>query len=359
MRTQYVLLSSQSLWVGCLHLPSRIPILPTLFNHTLQVSFQFMAYQHLYEATSASHAPRRPTSLVFTFRFFQFPPFRSEPMQLRRDPADTTNDPITDGETRLLTNGDATSGFVVSYNTATMLEDGSASSSEFVRYLNSRTLQVEIWDAQSGMLLGTCELDMRQMLRAGTAAVQCVLQPPVFRPHAAQETKNPDIGNVAGLGPSHPASRIGSLFIRVANIGQVCVPPSKEDSWAPSTTALVIRPEVHENQHDPNRSQATSLVEQVKPAVTECVLFWLRTSTTNVYLSHICVHSTCFAAHAHLTADGRLILRHWPTFTGICGARGAHTSFPSCVDDWILSLVWLWPGARTCRHTSRNQRHDP
>ena len=230
-----------------------------------------MAYQQMYEPTSGSHTPLRPSSVVFTYRFFQFPTFRSEPMQLRRDAADTSNDPIADGETRVLINGQGTAGFVVRYNTMTMQDDGTASNSEFVRYLDAHALQVEIWDAQSLMLLGTAELDLRQLLRGGAAATQCVLQPPVYRPHAAQEimvpSKHADMGNVTGVGPTLPAARVGSLFVRVSNVGQVCVPPGKDDVGMHPTPALIIRPEVQENQYNPRQSHAASLVEQVRLTV--------------------------------------------------------------------------------------------
>ena len=195
-----------------------------------KVSFQFLAYTHLAQghATTAAAAAGEqltPASLFFTFRFNRFPSFRSRNMRLGH--GEEAGVSMVDGETQVLYD-DGQSGFSVCYSTVSMLSAGVSTATAFAKYLGARSLVIEIWDCETLLLVGTAGLDLAQLLRGGVRAIQAVVQLPVHKATVTREVGRPmaDSTGVAGYGgePSEALAppQVGTLIMRIANVGQVC-----------------------------------------------------------------------------------------------------------------------------------------
>lgn len=192
-----------------------------------KISMQFLAFTLLAQGESAGAVPAAATlgNLFFTFRFGRFPAYRSKNMRLGNSSESSTS--MVDGETRVLFD-DTKPGFSVCYSTVSMLSAGVTNATTFAKYLGARSLSIEIWDSETLLLVGAANLDLAQLLRGGQRAIQAVLQLPVHQATVTREVAHPmaDTSGVAGYGgnTSEPLAspQIGTLIMRVANVGQVC-----------------------------------------------------------------------------------------------------------------------------------------
>eukprot|EP00729_Bicosta_minor_P001202 gene1201-994_t len=134
---------------------------------------------------------------------------------------------MVDGETRVFYD-DEKPGFSVCYSTASMLSAGVSTATAFAKHLGARSLTIEIWDSETLLLVGTAGLALAQLLRGGERAIQAVVQLPVLKATVTREVGRPmaDSVGVAGYGgePSEALAppQVGTLIMRIANVGQVC-----------------------------------------------------------------------------------------------------------------------------------------
>lgn len=117
----------------------------------------------------------------------------------------------------------------------------------FVKYLEGCKLQIDVWDADSELLVATGALPLRHLLRGGAAAVQTQVEVPLhtdnptWLPHAA-----PSLAGVTLLPAEETETmghRVGSLFCCVSSVGKVTRTGAARGDLAHST---LIRPPGHD-----------------------------------------------------------------------------------------------------------------
>ena len=105
----------------------------------------------------------------------------------------------------------------------------------FAKYLASRALQIEVWDADAHLAIGSVQVDLRLLLRQGREAVQTAgeysitdssLSLPVpFDAAAGGGVRH----SFEGAAATVVASTVGSVFLRLVNVGCLSTGPEFSD----------------------------------------------------------------------------------------------------------------------------------
>jgi hypothetical protein len=138
-----------------------------------EVTIQFAGYRHGSHSVDSDFVHKwqySPKAVYFTFQFFTCAPTRTEVHRLL--PADR-------GEMNVLCRDDPHSRdeqplalrFEIDCSATSPLEG-----IEFAEYLARGTLQVDVWDADSLLLLGSTRLPLRRLLRQGQRNAFCALE---------------------------------------------------------------------------------------------------------------------------------------------------------------------------------------
>ncbi|XP_051027524.1 nephrocystin-4 [Acomys russatus] len=209
-----------------------------------EIVLQFLAFSRA--AQDCPGAPW-PQTVYFTFQFYRFPPETTPRLQLvKLDGVDKTSSsslshilvPINkDGSF------DAGSpGFQRRY----MVDPGFLKPGEqrwFTHYLAAQTLQVDVWDGDSLLLIGSAGVHMKHLLRQGRPAVQVSHELEVVATEYEQETMVLS-GDMAGFRSVKPIGVHtvvkGRLHLTLANVGHMCEPRARGSSSLPPSRSRVI-----------------------------------------------------------------------------------------------------------------------
>jgi Ca2+-binding EF-hand superfamily protein len=111
-----------------------------------------------------------PTRLYFTFQFYRFAPTRTETLRLSDSFASSSSLPTgSTGQTFLLMRESPAHkpSLAIQYDVDTTLSQNPLEHLEFASYLLNKQLYVDVWDANSLFLLGTCAIPLHELLRQG------------------------------------------------------------------------------------------------------------------------------------------------------------------------------------------------
>ncbi|XP_043854059.1 nephrocystin-4 isoform X2 [Dromiciops gliroides] len=209
-----------------------------------EIILQFHAFSR------ASEDPRGtpwPKTVYFTFQFYRFPPVTTPRLQLVK-----LDQPG-------MTNSSSLSHILVSMN-----KDGSFNKDSpglqlqylvdpaflkpgeqrwFIHYLAVQTLQIDVWDGDSLLLIGSAAVQMEHILRQGQAAVQVSHELDVVTTEYEQDTMvvSGDItrpGTVKPIGV-HTLVR-GRLHLTLANVGHVSEQKSNDSNSLPPSRSRII-----------------------------------------------------------------------------------------------------------------------
>ncbi|XP_069893295.1 nephrocystin-4 isoform X1 [Dipodomys merriami] len=212
--------------------------------HSNEIVLQFLAFSRV--AQDYRGAPW-PKTVYFTFQFYRFPPETTPRLQLvQLEGAGKTNSgslshvlvPIhKDGSF------DAGSpGFQLRY----MVGPGFLKPGEqhwFIQYLAGQALQIDIWDGDSLLLIGSAAVQLKHLLRQGRPAVQVSHELEVVATEYEQEMMVVS-GDVAGFGTVKPIGVHtvvkGRLHLTLANVGHVDEPRVSGSSMLPPTRSRLI-----------------------------------------------------------------------------------------------------------------------
>ncbi|CAH7447913.1 Nphp4 [Phodopus roborovskii] len=229
------------------------PIDPVRFNPRKEESdglqgneivLQFLAFSRA--AQDCPGAPW-PQTVYFTFQFYRFPPETTPRLQLVK--LDGTGKSSSGSLSHVLVpinkdgSFDAGSpGFQLRY----MVDPGFLKPGEqrwFIHYLSAQTLQVDVWDGDSLLLIGSAGVHMKHLLRQGRPAVQVSHELEVVATEYEQETMAMS-GDVAGFGSFKPIGVHtvvkGRLHLTLANVGHTCEPRARGSSALPPSRSRVI-----------------------------------------------------------------------------------------------------------------------
>ncbi|XP_065102916.1 nephrocystin-4 isoform X2 [Paramisgurnus dabryanus] len=209
---------------------------------------QFLAFTRVPQAGVHSNWPN---SVHFTFQLYRFPPVTTERLKLldpERSSRIDVKSPSDSPCVLYLINKDGSlssgcPGLQLQYRVDPLfLKPGERA--WFLRYLALHSLQIDVWDSESLLLIGSAAVELKHMLRQGRAAVQVCHELEVITTEYQQ-----DASFAIGHDSKHrafPAINVyttvkGILHLRLGNVG--CRVSSSQSSLAlPPACSHVVQP---------------------------------------------------------------------------------------------------------------------
>ena len=208
-----------------------------------QIVFQFLAFSRTFEARKNDTSEHKPKNIYLTFQFYRFPEFKTPKLKLDKimpDYSASSNSTpfilkFVDTETNNL---NESPGYMLSYSVdPSNLKFGEKRI--FLQYLAHQAMFIDVWDADTLHLVGTCTLQLKELLRQGKEAVQSTFELDVISTEYDDDLRlNSGAGSIGMAYSSNSHIKFqGLLHVRVGNIGTP-VPdkndPIKETSLAPA-----------------------------------------------------------------------------------------------------------------------------
>ncbi|KAM6435564.1 nephrocystin-4 isoform 2-T11 [Liasis olivaceus] len=203
-----------------------------------EINLQFLAFSR-----PARDSPVTwPQSIYFTLQFYRFPPVTTPRLQLVQTEASGAASHILVPINRDGTLNLGSPGFHLKY----MVDLGFLKPGEqrwFLQYLAQHTLQIDVWDGDSLLLVGSAAVKLKHLLRQGRTAVQVYHELEVitteYKPDAP--VMSGEVFRPWGVRPIgvHVVVR-GQLHLRLANIGRRCEQGLRRSrSLPPSRTRII------------------------------------------------------------------------------------------------------------------------
>ncbi|XP_064446121.1 nephrocystin-4 isoform X8 [Mirounga angustirostris] len=208
-----------------------------------EIVLQFLAFSRVSQDCQGAPWPK---TVYFTFQFYRFPPVTTPRLQLVG--LDET------GRTRsgsllhllVLTDKDDSSeagppGFQLKY----LVEPGFLKPGEqrwFTHYLATQTLQIDVWDGDSLLLVGSAAVQMKQLLRQGRPAVQVLHELEVVATEYEQDVVvSADATRFGCVKPIGVYTAVkGWLHLTLANVGHGCEQRVRNSGSLPPSRSRVI-----------------------------------------------------------------------------------------------------------------------
>ncbi|XP_032719138.1 nephrocystin-4 [Lontra canadensis] len=208
-----------------------------------EIVLQFLAFSR---ASQDCQGAPWPKTVYFTFQFYRFPPETTPRLQLVG--LDETGRTRSGSLSHLLVLADkdgssdaGSPGFQLKY----LVDPGFLKPGEqrwFTRYLAAQTLQIDIWDGDSLLLVGSAAVQMKHLLRQGRPAVQVLHELEVVATEYEQDVVVS--GDVTRFGCVKPIGVYtvlkGWLHLTLANVGHVCEQTERKSSSLPPSRSRVI-----------------------------------------------------------------------------------------------------------------------
>ncbi|KAL4666587.1 hypothetical protein H8959_005276 [Pygathrix nigripes] len=209
-----------------------------------EMVLQFLAFSRVAQDCRGTSWPK---TVYFTFQFYRFPPATTPRLQLVQ--LDEAGQSGSGALTHILvpvsrdgTFDAGSPGFQLRY----MVGPGFLKPGErrcFARYLAVQTLQIDVWDGDSLLLIGSAAVQMKHLLRQGRPAVQASHELEVVATEYEQDTMVVS-GDVLGFGRVKPIGVHsvvkGRLHLTLANVGHLCEQKVRGCSTLPPSRSRVI-----------------------------------------------------------------------------------------------------------------------
>ncbi|XP_069466369.1 nephrocystin-4 [Ambystoma mexicanum] len=209
-----------------------------------EIFVQFLAFSRVRQE---GMPPQWPQSIFFTFQFYRYPPATTPRLQLIK--LDQSGIASSDSSSHILVqinkDGSINTG-LPGYQLKYMVDPAFLKPGEqrwFVRYLAIHTLQIDIWDGDSLLLIGSAAVEIKHLLRQGRTAVQVAHELEVITTEYEQDMMVMS-GSVARHGTVKPVGVHsvvkGRLHLRLGNVGHVCEQKlRRSDSLPPSRSRII------------------------------------------------------------------------------------------------------------------------
>uniref|UniRef100_A0A8C0CDG9 Nephrocystin 4 n=1 Tax=Balaenoptera musculus TaxID=9771 RepID=A0A8C0CDG9_BALMU len=209
-----------------------------------EIVLQFLAFSRVSQDDQPASWPQ---TVYFTFQFYRFPPETTPRLQLvELDEAGKTSSASLPHLLVLIHKDgsfDAGSpGFQLKY----LVDSGFLRPGEqrwFARYLAMQTLQIDIWDGDSLLLIGSAAVQMKHLLRQGRPAVQVSHELEVVATEHEQDTVvvSGDVTRFGCVKPINVHTVVkGRLHLTLANVGHLCERRVRSPSSLPPSRSRVI-----------------------------------------------------------------------------------------------------------------------
>lgn len=180
------------------------------------ISIQFAGYRVCSSTTdnksSASVYPE-PRSVYFSYQFYSCQPSRTEVMRLLSSDK---------GQPSVLCREDARTRDEAPLSLRYLIDCSDASPTEafeFAEYMAYNSLFVDVWDANSLMLLGTCSIPLRRFMRQGSPVVRCAIECDVIDSENSVRTVGGITTSVIEEGGVGSGSVVGAIQVIISNQG--------------------------------------------------------------------------------------------------------------------------------------------
>ncbi|XP_048375433.1 nephrocystin-4 isoform X2 [Sphaerodactylus townsendi] len=210
-----------------------------------EIIFQFLAFTRTSQdgATSAMWSK----TIYFTFQFYRFPPVTTPRLQLVKAEASGTVPSAASSDILVQINQDGTpnlgsSGLQLKY----MVDPSSLKPGEqrwFIRYLAEHSLQIDAWDGDSLLLVGSAAVKLKHLLRQGRTAIQAHHDLEVITMEYKQDVPvmSRELLRPGGMKPIgvHATVR-GRLHLSLANVGHLCKQRLKKSNSLPPSRSRIV-----------------------------------------------------------------------------------------------------------------------
>ncbi|XP_015192646.2 nephrocystin-4 isoform X1 [Lepisosteus oculatus] len=209
-----------------------------------EIILQFLAFSRVPEVGVKSDWPH---SVYFTFQLYRFPPVSTQRLQLldvdgsqrtSREPAPCVLAVINkDG----IINSESP-GLQLKY----LLDPGFLKPGEkqwFLRYLAIHTLHIDVWDAESLLLIGSSAVELKHLLRQGRPAVQVMHELEVITTDYFQDSMalSSNISQHGSIKPVEVSTVVrGRLHLRLGNIGHHVNLKARRTGTLPPSQSRVV-----------------------------------------------------------------------------------------------------------------------
>uniref|UniRef100_UPI00398E988F nephrocystin-4 isoform X2 n=1 Tax=Pristiophorus japonicus TaxID=55135 RepID=UPI00398E988F len=185
-----------------------------------EIILQFLAFSRVPQDSN------QPGSVYFTFQFYRFPPVTTQQLQLvkiRNSQKGTSHSapfilvPLNKNGTGNIDSPGLELKFMVEPNS---MKEGEQH--WFMQYLAMQTLQIDVWDAESLLLIGSAAVELKYLLRQGRTAVQVSHELEVITTDYAQDAPM-SLVDITKHGAVKPygvmTATKGRLHLRLGNVG--------------------------------------------------------------------------------------------------------------------------------------------
>ncbi|XP_038603159.1 nephrocystin-4 isoform X3 [Tachyglossus aculeatus] len=214
------------------------------FLQSNEIILQFLAFSRLPQDPGTTPWPK---TVYFTFQFYRFSPVTTPRLQLvKLDHSGETNSSslshllVSMNKDGSLNSGSP--GFQLKY----MLDSGFLKPGEhrwFIHYIAIHTLQIDVWDGESLLLIGSAAVQMKHLLRQGRAAVQVSHELAVMATEYEQDMMVLS-GDVTRPGATKPIGVHtlvrGHLHLTMANVGHPGEQKSSQSIALPPSRSRVV-----------------------------------------------------------------------------------------------------------------------
>jgi len=178
------------------------------------VSIQFAGYRTVPAEMGKAITAPRPRSVYFSYQFYTCQPTRTELLRLL---------PADEGQLCVLARDDAHARDEPPLSLRYVIDCSRISPTEgeeFAEYLAHKMLFVDVWDADSLMMLGTCAIPLRRIMRQGTPAAKCAIECDVVNSEMDAQTHGGITSSTISNGGAISGRIVGSVHIIMCNHGQ-------------------------------------------------------------------------------------------------------------------------------------------
>ncbi|XP_060057306.1 nephrocystin-4 isoform X2 [Erinaceus europaeus] len=209
-----------------------------------EIVLQFLAFSRVSQDSPGTPWPK---TIYFTFQFYRFPPATTPRLQLVQ--LDRTGGTSSGSLSHVLVpigkDGSCDAGapgFQLKY----MVDPGFLRPGEprwFTRYLAMQTLQIDVWDGDSLLLIGSAAVQMKHLLRQGRPAVQVSHELEVVATEYEQDAMvvSGDVTRFGSIKPIGVHTVVkGHLHLTLANVGHLCAQKVRNAGSLPPSRSRVI-----------------------------------------------------------------------------------------------------------------------
>ncbi|XP_075762563.1 nephrocystin-4 isoform X2 [Pelodiscus sinensis] len=214
------------------------------FLQSNEIILQFLAFSRIPQDGMGTAWPR---TMYFTFQFYRFPPVTTPRLQLVKMDHSGTASSAASSYVLVQIEKDGTlksgsAGFQLKY----MVDPAFLKPGEqrwFVRYIADHNLQIDVWDGDSLLLVGSAAMKLKPLLRQGRTAVQALHELEVMTTEYEQDATVTS-GDVLRHGSVKPigvyAVVKGRLHLNLANVGHLCEQRLKKSNSLPPSHSRIV-----------------------------------------------------------------------------------------------------------------------